>query len=239
MHNETVVRRAGDQAFEFGFTSQSFTAADEERRTLIAETRGLDDLDPEALEVIEWRGTKYFAHQSDGSLWTQTDRHAAGVAGRANVRVVLEGRPPTPRYLIRARNPATLAQLEQLQHNREQAVERGRKQADEQRKQRRAVARPVVAADLDRRCPRSLREAAQRVEDADGQTRITDGRVVVTLPPSAIAGTTYGPHPAVRAAELLYRSEAELLTVRPGRGGRVDPAQLPDTDLLPSGRSLP
>lgn len=219
-------------------TSKILPPGHEERVAAIAESHGLDDLDPEALEVIEFRGVKYFAHRPDGTLWTQTDRHAAGIAGRTSVRVVLEGRPVSPRYLIRARNPSTLAELEQLKRGRDQAVAAARKKVDAEHERQRKTARPVTAADLDRNSPATLRAAGEAIEQAAGTVKITDGRVVVHLPPSVYG---YPGRPvAVAAARVVYLAEAELLAnCAPGRGGRVDPAALPDKPVLPSGRLTP
>jgi hypothetical protein len=222
--------------------SEVFTEEEQRRRAAIEETRGLEVFDPADLERVEG-GDGLLVHAPDGSLWVQTSRGTADLLGREAVRVVFEGSPLTPRYLVRADEaiggtPGTLEEWLDRRDRKAAAVEQGRKDAEAKAERRRARAEPVTFDDLAHDGQRiTLRQAAEAVVKAGGTIKVESSRLVVSLPPGAtiVLGS---PSPAAKAARRLYTAEAEVV-VAAGKGGEVNPAKLPARAILPSGALAP
>lgn len=216
--------------------------AEQQRRRQIAETRDLEVFAPVELERVEG-GNGLLVFVPDGTLWVQGTRHHVDVLGREKVRVVYEGDPLTPRFLIPANEaggnaPATLAEWNEREARRTTAIERSRQEQEAKRKALRLTAEPVtfdaLAGDG---ATLTLRQAAEKVEAAGGTIRVEDARLVVALPPSALH--TMGlPSQAVKAAARLYKAEAEVVASAK-RGGEVAASKLPDKAILPSGALAP
>jgi hypothetical protein len=166
--------------------------------------------------------------------------HDVDFYGRSKVRVVFEGDPPTPRFLIPAEEvignyPATLAEWNERQARRAEAVERSQQEAEAKREELRAVAQPVVFDDLERDGERmTVRQAGEAVRKAGGTIRVHDTRLVVGLAPSALLSMG-NPSRAAKAARRLYLAEEAVLAVASKRGGEIDVRKLPNRFVLPTG----
>jgi hypothetical protein len=134
--------------------------------------------------------------------------------------------------------PATLSEWEERQARRAAAIERSRQEQERERERRRAGAEPVTLDVLARDGVRlTLRQAGEVVRDAGGTIRVEDSRLVVALPPSSLF-VMGQPSQAVKAAERLYRAEADVVAAAK-RGGEIDVRKLPDKAVLPSGKLEP
>jgi hypothetical protein len=130
--------------------------------------------------------------------------------------------------------PSTIAELEARAARREEAQARRAQEAQAALEVQRKSARPVTAGDVDGSPRVTLRAAAAQVLAAGGKLEARDGRLVVSLPPSAL-GWPSGP---TQAAKLLYLGEAAVVKAAK-RSGEVEAARLPDRELLPSGALAP
>ena len=208
--------------------------AEARRQHSIAEAAGLGVFAPIELEKIEGsNGLLAFTGSGpdQGTLWAQGTRHHVDVLGRDRIRVVFEGSPPTPRYLIAANAenpgaPTTLAEWEAKQAVRAVAIERQEKEAAAKRDRLRRSAEPFIYDDGARDGERlTLRAAGEAVSTAGGKVEVLDGRLVVSLPPSA--RLTLGlPSRAAKAVSRLYLAEAAVIEAAPKRGGDVDVSKL-------------
>jgi hypothetical protein len=216
---------------------------EEERRLdAIRATHGLEVFDPEELEVLD-DGFRLIHHVPTGTLWAKADRHHAGILGRAEVRVVFEGKPSTPRYLMRTKHlghdaPSTIGEWRERHARREAARERATQEQERKRAAARRTNRPVTLNDLGGRLvPASPRAALERLDRLGGRARLNeDGRLVVELP-QGTANAGFG-KPARALAEYLYRAEAVLVAVA-DKGGTISATRAPDTPLLPNGVLAP
>jgi hypothetical protein len=114
--------------------------ADAEARRLqsIAETKGLEVFAPVELERVEGSDDLLVftgSGRDHNSLWVQGARHDVEFRGREKVRVVYEGDPLTPRFLIPATEhsdayPRTLDEWQERQARKAAARERGRVEAE-------------------------------------------------------------------------------------------------------------
>jgi hypothetical protein len=220
--------------------------SEEEARRLhqIAETKGLEVFAAVELEKVEGReGLLVFTGSGPehGSLWVQGAKYHAQELGRDKVRVVFEGKPVTPRFLIPASSrelPATLSEWQVRQERRRQALERQRQEAEKERKAAAATAKPVTWANLHGApgLPVTLRAVAEQLHDLGGTIRIEAGRVVVALPARALT-TPYATGP--KLAAYLYAAHEAIVEAVKGRAGPVAIAKLPERELLPSGHLAP
>lgn len=178
----------------------------------------------------------------DGSLWVQGSRHDLELRGREKVRVVFEGDPLTPRYLVRASEgggyPDTLAEWEERQARKEAGRERSRAKQAAKMDALRHTAEPVTLDTLRDETAMTLREAGESIEAAGGTIRVVDSRLVVALPRSSMH-TMGKPSGAARGAARLYAAEAEVVASASKRGGEVAPSKLPDRLVLPRGALAP
>jgi hypothetical protein len=229
-----------------GFRTDTYDEAELARRKAIAETRGLEELDPDDLEVLERNGRRLLVHVPDGTLWAQCDRAMADVlADKSALRVVFEPGTSgklTPRYLQAARTvgnlPDTLQELEERESQKQAARERGRREQAAALEELRKLAAPVTFDDTIRDGARlTLREAAEVVVQAGGTIRVVGSRLVVSLPPGATL-VLGAPTAAAKAAARLYLAEEAVLAAA-GKGGDVDVAKLPDRPILPNGALAP
>jgi hypothetical protein len=220
--------------------------AEQERLDSIAATKSLEVFAPVELERIEGSDKLLVFTGSGpdhGTLWVQGGKHDVEFRGRQAVRVVYEGDPITPRFLIRATEqsdayPATLAEWEKRQARKAAARERGRQEAESERERLRASAEPVTFDDLERDgAGLTVRQAGEAVWNAGGTIRVRDGTLVVGLPRSALL-TLGRPSVAAKAARRLYLAK-DAVVAAAGRRGEIDAAKLPDKAILPSGRLAP
>jgi hypothetical protein len=220
--------------------------AEQERLDSIAATKGLEVFAPVELERVEGSDKLLVFTGSGpdhGTLWVQGGKHDLEFRGRQAVRVVYEGDPITPRFLIRATeqsdaHPATLAEWETRQARKAAARERGRQEAEAERERLRAIAEPVTFDDLERDgATLTLRQAGEAVWSAGGTIRVKDSGLVVGLAPSALL-TLGQVSVAAKAARRLYLAEDAVLAAA-GRRGEIDVSRLPDKAILPSGRLAP
>jgi hypothetical protein len=131
--------------------------------------------------------------------------------------------------------PTTLDELERYERGRENAAAREREAKAEARAERRKAppARAVVLGDAEPGLGAvTLRGLGERVEQLGGVLVIErDG---LTIRASGKPGPDF-----VTGARALYSAEAAILFAVEGKPGAIDPAVLPDRELLPSGRLLP
>jgi hypothetical protein len=230
-----------------GYRVEQVDEAEQRRQILIAESGGVEVFAAAELERVEGSEPPLLVFLPNGSLWVQGSRHDVDVRGREKVRVVYEGPSgqETPRYLVRASDtvgdyPDTLTELEERQARKDAARERNRaKQAAELDALRR-TARPVSLNDFERGFPATLRAVAERLDSLGGTVRIEGGRLVVSLPESALGHTGEGGGPGfgLRLAGYLYRGEEAILAAVKNRNGSVSPAKLPDQPITPRGALL-
>jgi hypothetical protein len=220
--------------------------AEQARLDSIAATAGLAVFAPIELERVEGSDALLVFTGSGPdhhTLWVRGAKHDVEFRGRRVCRVVFEGDPPTPRFLVKADEvignyPATLAEWQERQARRAAVIERSREEADAERERLRASAAAVTFDDLERDGVRlTLRRAAEVVVEAGGTIRVRDGALVVGLAPSAVL-TLGQPSAALRASRRLYLAE-EAVVAAAGKRGEIDPAKLPDRAILPSGKLAP
>jgi hypothetical protein len=220
--------------------------AEARRLQSIAETKGLEVFAPVELERVEGSDVLLVFTGSGpdhGTLWVQGARYDVEFRGREKVRVVYEGDPLTPRFLVRADDqigdyPRTLDEWQSRQARKAAARERGREEAKAERERLRAIAEAVTFDDLERDSVKlTLRQAAEVVVEAGGTIRVRDSRLIVGLAPSALL-TLGQVSAAAKAARRLYLAE-DAVVAAAGRRGEIDVAKLPDKAILPSGRLAP
>jgi hypothetical protein len=229
---------------EAAFRTETLPSEAEQRRLhSLAETRGLEVFAAVELERVEGAdGLLVFV--PDGSLWVQGTRHHVDLLGRDKVRVTYEGDPLTARFLIRAneqvRNfPATLEEWQARQGRKTASRERSRQEAERERERLRASAEPVTYDDLAQDGARmTLRRAGEAVLQAGGIVRNKDGRLIVSLPPSALY-TLGRPSLAARAATRLFLAESAVLAAPSKRNGEVNVPKLAAEMVTPAGRLVP
>lgn len=217
-----------------------------ERRRLhsLAEIRNLEVFASVELERVEGsNGLLVFTGSGDdhGTLWVQGSKHDVEFRGREKVRVVYEGDPLTPRFLIPASEqglPATLAEWEARQNRRGAAVEQQRQEAAANLDRLRLSAEAVTYDDLGRdRVRMTLRKAGEAVERAGGVIQLKGSRLLVSLPPGALL-TMGAPSAAAKAAARLYLAEAAILAAA-GKRSDIAASKLPNKHVLPSGKLEP
>jgi hypothetical protein len=216
---------------------------EERRRDAIRETRGLEVLDPDDLEVLN-DGLRLVHHVPTGELWATATPHHAGILGREEVRVVFEGKPLSPRYLMRAKHvahgtPRTIGEWRERQAKREAARERSRREQEQKRAAARRTNRPVTLNDFGgQHVPASPRTALEQLDRLGGRARLNaDRRLIVEVPQTAL-NSVWGKDPALALAEYLYRAEGVLVETA-DKSGAISAAKAPDKPLLPNGITTP
>ena len=211
----------------------------------LQETRGLEVFAPIELERVEGRrGLLVFTGSGPdhNTLWLQGERHHVDALGREYVRVVFEGKPLTPRFLIRATQqslPATLAEWEARQAHRAAARERSLQDAERKRERLRKLAEPVTYDDVAHDNARmTLRQAGEIVQQAGGTLRVHDGRLIVSLHSSVLL-VMGKPSDASKAAKRLYLAEPAVLATGTKRNGDIAVSKLPNKMVTPSGALAP
>lgn len=167
-----------------------------------------------------------FYSTDDGRLWVLergTPAHGYDAAIHAfapnrGLEAVWFSRPDDGR-------PKTVDALARLRERRERSAETQLAEREAERGRLRKTARPVTIGDLDRACRMTLAEAHQRVSNAGGTVGVEGGRLIVSLPPSALGGAAS----ALPAARVLYGAAAAVVE----RLGRKEP--LPDATVTPCG----
>jgi hypothetical protein len=149
----------------------------------------------------------------------------------------------TPRYLVEVHEqqsnaPRTLTEWNERQARKQATREQKRREVEAELERKRETAEPVTFDALEHDGARmTLRQAAVQIIAAGGRLEVRSGRLVVELPPQALA-TSGVQSSAARAARRLYLAEDAVLAVVK-RGGAVDARKLPNEAILPSGRLAP
>jgi hypothetical protein len=195
------------------------------------ERLGLLELAPKDLERLDART---LLHKPTGELWTGADRWSIQNRDKSEVCLVVEGSPPSIRYLVRPEHgPRTLAEREARERRKQIAAERvAREQATELAMLRSAP--PATTITLNHLLPQlgsmTLRGIVAALESSGLVVVAHDGGARVTVQGRASADR-------FPLAEAVYRAAAA--GAFKGKKGVVTPEELPDRQLLPDGSLLP
>jgi hypothetical protein len=171
----------------------------------------------------------------DGNIWIY-DAGMPASGYKASTHSVFVNDDGTWTYLTAAAAsgrkdaPKDRASLEQRARHAEQQAQRQATERERNLSALRKAAVPVTSGDIDQALQFTLREAADRIDQAGGKIEADGDRLVVSLPPGA--GKTWGSTGPLDAARVLYLAESFVVAALK-RGDK-----LPDAPCTPAGHVL-
>ena len=196
--------------------------------------RGYEQLD---LARLEQRG-HVLADPETGKLWQHDPGEPS--AGRS-VEHYAFGLTDSlsPRWYRRPeRGPKTVEEFDRREQRRREERERQESDRALDIASLRLRAEVVTLSDVTGLPDVSLRRAVEELLALGGVVQVRSGRVVIALPKKRKGKTQFGPKRATLLARIVYLASEEILAVSK-RSGDVDPEQIPDKVVLPSGRVAP